>query len=184
MQQYCHISYFGIKYEPSPIEVLIGISTGKERIFLEVGKALQKYVYVGAAKQRLLDCMDLAEEDSRWLTTKDQESHIHVVPLWSVASFKRMGSISRHYHVLSGLLFVLLKITMIGNCAYPLYHLFLCLLDPVNLLKFDLILMQRFAQFFRDDTIPSLRSHQRAGVLERTRNVFKVALVDAINKAA
>lgn len=78
---------------------LIGTYTiGKERIFLEVGKVLQKYVYVGAAKKRLLDCMDLAEEDKRWLTTKDQESHIHAVPLWSVASFKRMGSISRHYH--------------------------------------------------------------------------------------
>ncbi|KAG0630723.1 hypothetical protein M758_1G199900 [Ceratodon purpureus] len=78
---------------------LIGTYTiGKERIFLEVGKALKKYVYVGKAKQRLLDCMDLAEEDKRWLTTKDQQSHIHVVPLWSVASFKRMGSISRHYH--------------------------------------------------------------------------------------
>lgn len=78
---------------------LIGTYTiGKEKLFLEVGKALQKYVYVGSAKQRLLDCMDLTEEDKRWLTTKDQESHIHVVPLWSVASFKRMGSISRHYH--------------------------------------------------------------------------------------
>lgn len=74
--------------------------TGKERIFLEVGKVLQKYIYVGAVKRRLLDCMDLSEEDKKWLTIRDQESHIHVVPLWSIASFKRMSSISHHYHVL------------------------------------------------------------------------------------
>jgi hypothetical protein len=92
------------------LEILRCILTGKERIFLEVGKVLQKYVYVGAEKKRLLDCMDLAEEDKRWLTTKDQESHIHVVPLWSVASFKRMGSISRHYHVLSVPCFCTVKV--------------------------------------------------------------------------
>lgn len=74
--------------------------TGKERIFLEVGKVLKKYIYVGAVKRRLLDCMDLSEEDKKWLTIRDQESHIHVVPLWSIASFKRMSSISHHYHVL------------------------------------------------------------------------------------
>jgi hypothetical protein len=32
------------------LEILRCILTGKERIFLEVGKVLQKYVYVGAAK--------------------------------------------------------------------------------------------------------------------------------------
>lgn len=94
-------------YRKAHVRILRCLFPGKEKLFLEVGKALQKYVYVGSAKQRLLDCMDLTEEDKRWLTTKDQESHIHVVPLWSVASFKRMGSISRHYHVLYGLFFSL-----------------------------------------------------------------------------
>jgi hypothetical protein len=38
-------------------------------------------------------------------------------------------------------------------------------------------------QFFRDDIIPSFHSHQQAGVLGRTRNACRVALVDDINKA-
>ncbi|BBM99861.1 DNA cross-link repair 1A protein [Marchantia polymorpha subsp. ruderalis] len=77
---------------------LIGTYTiGKERVFLEVGKVLQKKIYVGAAKMKLLECMDLSAEDLKWLTCNDQESFIHVVPLWSISSFKRMSSISRHY---------------------------------------------------------------------------------------
>ncbi|KAL2652826.1 hypothetical protein R1flu_020954 [Riccia fluitans] len=78
---------------------LIGTYTiGKERIFLEVGKVLRKKIYVGSAKMKLLECMDLSAEDTKWLTCNDQESFIHVVPLWSISSFKRMNSISRHYH--------------------------------------------------------------------------------------
>ncbi|KAG6542227.1 hypothetical protein Mapa_016355 [Marchantia paleacea] len=77
---------------------LIGTYTiGKERVFLEVGKVLQKKIYVGTAKMKLLECMDLSAEDSKWLTCNDQESFIHVVPLWSISSFNRMSSISRHY---------------------------------------------------------------------------------------
>ncbi|KAL3684327.1 hypothetical protein R1sor_002349 [Riccia sorocarpa] len=78
---------------------LIGTYTiGKERIFLEVGKVLQKKIYVGSAKMKLLECMELSAEDTKWLTCNDRESFIHVVPLWSISSFKRMNSISRHYH--------------------------------------------------------------------------------------
>lgn len=73
------------------------MDAGKERIFLEVGKVLEKKVYVGTSKLRLLECMELGDDYTKWLTTNELESHIHVVPLWSIASFKRMGSISRYY---------------------------------------------------------------------------------------
>ncbi|GLJ10351.1 hypothetical protein SUGI_0126660 [Cryptomeria japonica] len=77
---------------------LIGTYTiGKERIFLEVARVLRKKVYVGAAKLRLLGCLGLPAEDMQWLTSNEQESHIHVVPLWSIANFKRMNFISKHY---------------------------------------------------------------------------------------
>lgn len=77
---------------------LIGTYTiGKERIFLEVARVLRKKVYVGAAKLRLLGCLGLPEEDMQWLTSNEQESHIHVVPLWTIASFKRMSFISKRY---------------------------------------------------------------------------------------
>ncbi|CAM6038649.1 unnamed protein product [Sphagnum compactum] len=77
---------------------LIGTyNIGKERIFLEVGKVLEKKVYVATSKLRLLECMELGDDYTKWLTTNELESHIHVVPLWSIASFKRMGSISRYY---------------------------------------------------------------------------------------
>jgi DNA cross-link repair 1A protein len=72
---------------------------GKERIFLEVARVLRKKVYVGAAKLRLLGCLGLPEEDMQWLTSNEQESHIHVVPLWTIASFKRMSFISKRYLV-------------------------------------------------------------------------------------
>jgi DNA cross-link repair 1A protein len=75
------------------------MDAGKERIFLEVGKVLEKKVYVGTSKLRLLECMELGDDYTKWLTTNELESHIHVVPLWSIASFKRMGSISRYYQV-------------------------------------------------------------------------------------
>eukprot|EP00249_Psilotum_nudum_P008816 c21523_g1_i1 orf=41-2824(+) len=78
---------------------LIGTYTiGKERIFLELAQVLKRKVYVGAAKLHLLECMDFTEDDMKWLTTNDEESHIHVVPMWTIASFKRMQFISRHYH--------------------------------------------------------------------------------------
>lgn len=75
------------------------VMSGKERIFLEVARVLRKKIYVGAVKLRLLTCRGLPEEDMQWLTCNEHESHIHVVPLWSIANFKRMNMISKHYHV-------------------------------------------------------------------------------------
>ncbi|XAR69941.1 hypothetical protein NMG60_11001722 [Bertholletia excelsa] len=77
---------------------LIGSYTiGKERLFLEVARVLQKKVYVTAAKLRVLECLGLSKEDMQWLTLNGQESNIHVVPLWMLASFKRLKCISNQY---------------------------------------------------------------------------------------
>ncbi|XP_057957745.1 uncharacterized protein LOC131150797 isoform X2 [Malania oleifera] len=77
---------------------LIGSYTiGKERLFLEVARVLRKKVYVTAAKMRLLECLGLPEEDLQWLTSNEQESHVHVVPMWTLASFRRLKHISNQY---------------------------------------------------------------------------------------
>ncbi|KAK4757876.1 hypothetical protein SAY87_019177 [Trapa incisa] len=77
---------------------LIGSYTiGKERLFMEVARVLRKKVYVGAAKLQILKCFGYAEEDMQWLTLNEQESHIHVVPMWMLASFKRLKHISNQY---------------------------------------------------------------------------------------
>jgi hypothetical protein len=73
--------------------------TGKERLFLEVARVLRKKVYVNAAKLRILRCLGLPEEDMQWFTLNEQESHIHVVPMWTLASFKRLKHISNQYAV-------------------------------------------------------------------------------------
>ncbi|KAL8153080.1 hypothetical protein V2J09_010840 [Rumex salicifolius] len=77
---------------------LIGSYTiGKERVFLEVARVLRKKVYVTAAKLRILKCLELPKEDMQWLTSNEYESHIHVVPLWLLASFKRLKQLSLQY---------------------------------------------------------------------------------------
>lgn len=66
---------------------------------MEVARALHKKVYVGAAKLKIIKCLGYAEEDMQWLTVNEQESHIHVVPMWMLASFKRLKQISNQYLV-------------------------------------------------------------------------------------
>lgn len=72
---------------------------GKERLFIEVARVLRKKIYVNAAKLRLLECLGLPEEDMQWFTLNEQESHIHVVPMWTLASFKRLKYVSNQYMV-------------------------------------------------------------------------------------
>jgi len=72
---------------------------GKERIFLEVARALRKKVHVTAAKLRLLKCLEFKEEDIQWFTSNEHESNIHVAPMWTLASFKRLKQISSQYKV-------------------------------------------------------------------------------------
>lgn len=73
--------------------------TGKEKLFIEVARLLRKKIYVGAAKLRLLKCLQLPAEDMQWFTVNEMESHIHVVPMWTIASFKRLKHLSNQYHV-------------------------------------------------------------------------------------
>jgi len=74
------------------------VSIGKERLFLEVARSLRQKVYVTAAKLRLLKCLEL-EEDMQWFTSNEHESNIHVAPMWTLASFKRLKHISSQYAV-------------------------------------------------------------------------------------
>lgn len=60
---------------------------------------LRKKVYVNAAKLRLLKCLGFEEEDMQWFTLNEQESNIHVAPMWTLASFKRLKHISTQYAV-------------------------------------------------------------------------------------
>ncbi|XP_059277579.1 DNA cross-link repair protein PSO2/SNM1 [Lycium ferocissimum] len=77
---------------------LIGSYTiGKERVFVEVARALQKKVYVNASKLRILECLGFTEEEMQFFTSNEQESQIHVVPMWTLASFKRLKYVSNQY---------------------------------------------------------------------------------------
>ncbi|CAO2821698.1 unnamed protein product [Amaranthus hypochondriacus] len=77
---------------------LIGSYTiGKERIFLEVARVLNKKIYVPAAKIRILECLELPTEDMQRFTLNEHETNIHVVPMWTIASFKRLKQLSCQY---------------------------------------------------------------------------------------
>lgn len=69
---------------------------GKEAVFLEVARALRKPVYVGLAKKEVLDCLELPEQDRRLLTTDDQATNLHVVPLMSI-NRQRIAALLQHY---------------------------------------------------------------------------------------
>ncbi|XP_010917472.3 uncharacterized protein [Elaeis guineensis] len=84
-------------FNPRTLFLIGSYTIGKERLFLEVARLLRKKVYVGAAKLRLLRCLGFPEEDMQWFTANEMESHIHVVPMWTLASFKRMKYISNQY---------------------------------------------------------------------------------------
>ncbi|KAH0645246.1 hypothetical protein KY284_033130 [Solanum tuberosum] len=77
---------------------LIGSYTiGKERLFVEVARALQKKVYVTASKLSILECLGFTREEMQFFTLNEQESQIHVVPMWTLASFKRLKYVSNQY---------------------------------------------------------------------------------------
>ena len=66
---------------------------------MEVARLLQKKIYVGAAKLQILKHLELRQEIMNWFTANEAESHIHVVPMWTLASFKRMKYLSNQYVV-------------------------------------------------------------------------------------
>uniref|UniRef100_A0A0D9XE40 20 kDa chaperonin, chloroplastic n=1 Tax=Leersia perrieri TaxID=77586 RepID=A0A0D9XE40_9ORYZ len=57
----------------------------------------RKKIYVGAAKLQILKHLELPQEIMHWFTANEAESHIHVVPMWTLASFKRMKYLSTQY---------------------------------------------------------------------------------------
>lgn len=84
-------------FNPKTLFLIGSYTIGKERLFLEVARVLRKKVYVTAAKLPILRCLGFPEEDMQWFTLNEQESHIHVVPMWTLASFKRLKHISDQY---------------------------------------------------------------------------------------
>jgi DNA cross-link repair 1A protein len=70
---------------------------GKERLFLEVARVLREKIYINPAKLKLLECLGFSKDDIQWFTVKEEESHIHVVPLWTLASFKRLKHVANRY---------------------------------------------------------------------------------------
>ncbi|KAG2400381.1 DNA cross-link repair protein [Vigna angularis] len=84
-------------FNPKTLFLIGSYTIGKERIFLEVARALSKKVHVTAAKLRLLKCLEFKEEDMQWFTSNEHESNIHVAPMWTLASFKRLKHISSQY---------------------------------------------------------------------------------------
>ncbi|XP_024963152.1 DNA cross-link repair protein SNM1 [Cynara cardunculus var. scolymus] len=84
-------------FNPRTLFLIGSYTIGKERLFMEVARVLRKKVYVTAAKMRLLECLGMPKEDMQWLTLDESESHIHVVPMWTLASFKRLKHASNMY---------------------------------------------------------------------------------------
>ncbi|CAA0838560.1 sterile alpha motif (SAM) domain-containing protein [Striga hermonthica] len=84
-------------FNPKTLFLIGSYTIGKERVFLEVAKTLRKKIYVTRAKLRILECLGLQQEDMQWFTLNEQESHIHVVPMWAIGSFKRLQHMSDQY---------------------------------------------------------------------------------------
>ncbi|XP_057803761.1 DNA cross-link repair protein SNM1-like [Salvia miltiorrhiza] len=84
-------------FNPKTLFLIGGHTIGKERVFVEVARALHEKAYVTAAKLRILECLGFAQEDMQWFTKNAHESHIRIVPMWSIASFKRLDHMSKHY---------------------------------------------------------------------------------------
>ncbi|XVF35244.1 hypothetical protein REPUB_Repub18cG0128900 [Reevesia pubescens] len=84
-------------FNPKTLFLIGSYTIGKERLFLEVARVLRRKVYITAAKLRILECLGFPEEDMQWFTSNEKESQIHVVPMWTLASFKRLKYISNQY---------------------------------------------------------------------------------------
>lgn len=84
-------------FNPKTLFLIGSYTIGKERLYVEVARVLRKKVYINAAKLHILECLGIPNEDMQWFTTNEQESHIHIVPMWTLASFKRMKHISNQY---------------------------------------------------------------------------------------
>ncbi|KAK2999370.1 hypothetical protein RJ639_023273 [Escallonia herrerae] len=86
-------------FNPKTLCLIGSYTIGKERLFVEVARVLCKKVFVTAAKLRLLECLGLPSKDMQWFTLNEQERQIHVVSMWTLASFKRLKHVSNQYAV-------------------------------------------------------------------------------------
>ncbi|KAL6655508.1 hypothetical protein ACP70R_006334 [Stipagrostis hirtigluma subsp. patula] len=84
-------------FNPKTLFLIGSYTIGKERLYMEVARLLQKKIYVGAAKLQILKHLELPPEIMHWFTANEAESHIHVVPMWMLASFKRLKHLSNQY---------------------------------------------------------------------------------------
>ncbi|PON61631.1 Receptor-like tyrosine-protein kinase [Trema orientale] len=84
-------------FNPKTLFLIGSYTIGKERLFLEVARVLRKKICVTAAKLRILKCLGLPQEDMQWFTQNERESQIHVVPMWTLASFKRLKHVANQY---------------------------------------------------------------------------------------
>jgi DNA cross-link repair 1A protein len=84
-------------FNPKTLFLIGSYTIGKERLFLEVARVLREKIYINPAKLKLLECLGFSKDDIQWFTVKEEESHIHVVPLWTLASFKRLKHVANRY---------------------------------------------------------------------------------------
>ncbi|XP_074281401.1 uncharacterized protein LOC141606247 [Silene latifolia] len=84
-------------FNPKTLFLIGSYTIGKERLYLEVARVLKRKIYVPVAKLRLLECLGFPAEDMKWFTSNENESNIHVVPMWTIASFKRLKQLSHQY---------------------------------------------------------------------------------------
>ncbi|BDA41683.1 DNA cross-link repair 1A protein at C-terminar half [Coccomyxa sp. Obi] len=82
-------------FNPATLFLFGSYTIGKERLFLEVARILQRKVYVSASKRAVLDALGLPAEYEALLTTDDR-ARLHAVPLWRV-SLKHMARTLKHY---------------------------------------------------------------------------------------
>ena len=69
---------------------------GKEKVFLEAAKVLNRKVYIGKAKRSVMDAIALDPEERSAMTHDDSKTNLHVVPMGST-SFMKMASILKYY---------------------------------------------------------------------------------------
>jgi DNA cross-link repair 1A protein len=71
---------------------------GKEKVFFTAAEALQKKLYVGKQKKKVLDALGdcLTIEERGLITSDDTATNLHVVPMGST-SFDRMKLIKKYY---------------------------------------------------------------------------------------
>ncbi|KIZ07917.1 DNA cross-link repair 1A protein [Monoraphidium neglectum] len=71
-------------FNPRTLFLFGSYTIGKERLFLSAAAALNKKLYVAAAKRAVLGCIDLSPEFRSMLTTDHLETNMHAVPMRQV----------------------------------------------------------------------------------------------------